>query len=248
MATATSKRSAATEAAPPEPTEAVEQTDEEREVAEREAKVREAQAEQDKALETLEPKAEPREWLIGKPPEKGGTDDEYSRYIQRPLGYMQRMRFFALVSKTVADALRAGGTGGLGDVFGGGSLRDRASQLTESDFADAGSFMALAMQLISESPDFLLDCYMIWLDVPTLERTWAKRVMEQPFDPERNKWGLTDDQGLEMVEIFIDQNYADIREFFTGKLPQLVQRVREREQESKKDSPALESESGQSKR
>jgi hypothetical protein len=211
-----------------------------------EAEAQEVVEEED-PLEILEPKAEPKVWLIGKPPEMGGTDDEWSRYIQRPLGYMARMRFFALVSKTIATAMKEGGGLALGggDVFNGDmSVRERAAQLTESDFADAGSFMALAMGLIGYVPEFLTECYAIWLDVPATERTWFRRVINQPYDPEHNRWGLTDDQGLEMIEVFIDQNYADIREFFAGKLPALVKRVQTREKES---SEARKSESVRSR-
>lgn len=207
-------------------------------------KVRQETEEQ---LEILESKIEPKRWVIGKPPEQDGTEDEYSIYTQRPLGYMARMRFFSLVSSNIADAIKSGGQISFGgsDIFGsgGGSLRTRAAQLSTEDFADAASFMALAMQLISYAPDFLLDCYVLWLDVPPAERQWAKIVMDQKWDPERNKWGLSDEVGLEMIEVFIDQNYEDIRDFFVVKLPQLAQRVREREAQRQ----ARESGSAQSK-
>jgi len=205
-----------------------------------------AREETEEALEILESKIEPRRWVIGKPPEQGGTEDEFSIYYQRPLGYMARMRFFSLVSTNIADAIKAGGSISFGgaDPFGGsGSLRQRAAQLSTEDFADAASFMALALQLVAYAPDFLADCYVLWLDVPPAERSWAKLVMEQDYAPDRNKWGITEDQGLEMIEIFIDQNYDDIRDFFGVKLPRLAQRVREREQ-ARKDR---ESESAQSK-
>jgi hypothetical protein len=198
----------------------------------------EPEEEEEDPLEILEPKAEPRMWIIGKPPEKGGEEDEWSRYIQRPLGYMSRMRFFALVSGTVAKAMKEGGGISIGgaDFLGtdAGSLRDRAESLRSEDFEDAGSFMALALQLIGTVPDFLIECYAIWLDVPMQERNWFRRVLNQSCDPEHNRWGITDDQGLEMVEIFIDQNYKDIREFFSGKLPALAKRVQAREREIQK--------------
>lgn len=213
-----------------------------------------APEEEEDPLEILEPKAEPHVWIIGKPPEKGGEPDEWSRYVQRPLGYMARMRFFALVSGTVAKAMKEGGgvsLGGADFLSTDGSLRDRAEQLTSSDFEDAGSFMALALQLIGYAPDFLIECYAIWLDVPPQERNWFRRVLNQSYDPDHNRWGITDEQGLEMVEVFIDQNYKDIREFFSGKLPALARRVQEREREIKAttstNGAALKSTSDQSR-
>lgn len=201
------------------------------------------------AFEALEPMADARTWIIGKPPKEGGKEDQYSEYIQKPLGYMPRQRFFGLVFKTVSESIKAGGVLDLGmdDVFGGGagSIRQRFQQLTAQDFTDAGSFVALAAQLAANTPDFLLDCYCIWLDVPAQERAWAKATMNQPYDPEREKWGLTEEQGFEMIEIFIDQNYEDIRAFFVERLPRLVTRIRSRERDRK--SKVRESESVPSK-
>lgn len=200
-----------------------------------------AQAEQDEALDILEPKVDPKIWVIGKPPEKGGTDEEFSVYTQKPLGYMARMRFFSLVSKTIGTAIRSGGSIDMGGDFLNtvDDIRKKGRNLDESDFADAGAFLGLAMQLISYSPDFLLECYCLWLDVPMTEKIWAKMVMEQPSDPDRNKWGLTDEMGLEMVEIFIDQNYEDIRRFFVEKLPALARRVKQLEAQHKDPESTL---------
>lgn len=182
-------------------------------------------------LNILEPKTEPRRWVIGKPPEQGGSEDEYSIYVQRELSYMARNRFFALVSKTIADSIKESGSIelGLGGMLEGeGTIRQR---LAQQDFEDAGSFMALAMTLVAHSPDFLLDCYILWLDVPTGEKRWAKQVMNQRYAPEENKWGLTDEMGDEMIETFIDQNYEEIRRFFVERLPRLAKRVMEREKD-----------------
>jgi hypothetical protein len=245
MATATSKAKTKADAVQEESQSNDPQADQTTAEAKEATRLRE---ENEDALETLElTKVEPKRWLIGKPPERGGTEDLYSVYIQHKLGYMARMRFFALVGNTIADAIKAGGSisfGGSSDIFsGGGSLRSRAAQLSTEDFADAASFMALALQLIAFAPDFLLDCYVIILDVPAAERTWAKMVFEQPYDPDNDHWGLSEDTGLEIIEVFIDQNYEDIRDFFVVKLPRLAQRVRDREAARK----ARESESAQSK-
>jgi hypothetical protein len=182
-------------------------------------------------LDLLEPSVEPKRWIIGKPPEKGGKDTEYSVYVQSPLSWMNRNRFFALVANTLAEAIKAGGSGSfdLNDLGGEGSFRERAARLTENDFSDATSFLSLALKLVAYSPDFLLECYCLWLNVPKSERMWAKAVMEQQHDPDNNKWGLSDETGMEIINVFIDQNYEDIRSFFTKTLPQIAERVRARE-------------------
>lgn len=185
------------------------------------------------ALEILEPDTEPKQWIIGKPPEHGGTDDEYSIYVQEPLPYLKRLRFGALVTKAITDSMKATG-GDIGsDLFGAGSMRERARELSDSDFSDAGSFMQLAFELSTHVPDFLLDCYVMWLNVPPVEKVWAKRVMEQNWNPDKKKWGLTDEQHEEIVLTFIEQNYDGIREFLSGNVPRLAEKVKKLEKARK---------------
>lgn len=205
-----------------------------------EADAEEAKKEITEVEEVFELNAEPKIWIIGKPPEQGGKDDDYSQYVQKPLGVMPRMQWFGILTNTISESVKAGGAVDLGmsDVFGegGGSIRERFQTLTNQDFSDAGSFIALAFKIAAYAPDFLMDSFVIWLDVPPAERTWAKRVMKQSYDPEREQWGLKEDQFLEIIEIFIDQNYADIRDFFVKKLPRVVARVQQREREKTQES------------
>ena len=194
--------------------------------------------EAEEAMEILEPKVEAKRWVIGKPPEKGGKNTEYSVYTQMPLGYMARNRMFSLIGRTMSAAIKAtgGSVGGMEDVFGagGGTLIERGRRLGARDFQDASQFFTLAMELVGYVPDFLDDFYAIALEVPIGERGWFREVIEQPHRPDDDKWGLSEDDGLEMIEIFIDQNYEDIRRFFTEKLPRIGKRASQREQEHKK--------------
>jgi hypothetical protein len=180
--------------------------------------------------EILEPLVMARRWVIGKPPEHGGKATEYEVYYQRPLGFMARNRFIALVTKTMSTAIRAtgGDIGGMNDVFGEGegSILDRGKRLREHDFKDASSFFALAMELIGYAPEFLSECYALFLDVPNnRDRGWFKEVIDRRYDPENNHWGLSEEAGIEMIELFIHQNYEDMRRFFLEKLPKVAKRI-----------------------
>src|SRR4051812_25542326 len=196
------------------------------------------------ALDDLEPGSQPswldkpvdslvevRRWVIGKPPEEGGKTTEYSVYVQQPLGWMARGRFFSIMTAALSKAIRATGgeVAGMGDIFGegGGTIRERGQKLMARDWADASQFMAMAMELSAYVPDLLLECYCVWLQVPTNtgERDWAKLVFEQPWDPEHNKWGLRDEEHRIIIGTFIDQNYEELRGFFTGDLPAIARRV-----------------------
>jgi hypothetical protein len=180
----------------------------------------------DKPVDDL---SEIKRWVIGKPPEKGGEDTEYAIYIQQPLGWMARSRFFSLMSSALSRAIRATGgeVAGMGDIFGdsGGTLRERGEKLMARDWQDASSFAAMGFELLAYVPNLLLECYCLWLAIPIRDQGWAKKVFEQPWDPERNKWGLTDAQHRELLGRFIDQNYEELRSFFTEDLPAVGRRV-----------------------
>jgi hypothetical protein len=180
----------------------------------------------DKPVDDLK---EVRRWVIGKPPQEGGKESEYSVYVQQPLGWMSRSRFFSIMSAAMSKAIRATGgeVAGMGDVFGegGGTIRERAQRLTQRDFQDASQFAAMAMELSAYVPDLLLECYCIWLQVPNGERQWAKLVFEQPWDPTNNKWGLKDEEHRVVIGTFVDQNYEELRGFFTDDLPAIARRV-----------------------
>ena len=90
-------------------------------------------SEAEEAMEILEPKVEAKRWVIGKPPEKGGKNTEFSVYTQMPLGYMARNRMFSLIGRTMSAAIKAtgGSVGGMEDIFGqgGGTLIERGRRL-----------------------------------------------------------------------------------------------------------------------
>lgn len=182
-----------------------------------------------KELDKLDPQTKPKRWMIGKAPEHGGTEKQYSIYVQDKLPWMPRQQFFSLVARTFSQAIKASGgnVAGMADVFGdeGGSLMDRGRRLTQRDLTDASQFMTLAFELIGYSADFLIDCYVILLDVPRAEREWARMRFSEPWDPDKEKYGLKDEQHEEIIQTFIDQNYEEIRRFFVVTMPTMGRRI-----------------------
>jgi hypothetical protein len=183
-----------------------------------------------KELDKLDPQTKPKRWMIGKTPEEGGNEKQYSVYVQDKLPWMPRQQFFSLVARTFSQAIKASGgnVGGMGDIFGddgGGSLMERGRRLTQRDLTDASQFMTLAFELIGYSADFLIDCYVILLDVPRTEREWARMRFSEPWDPGKEKYGLRDEQHEEIIQTFIDQNYEEIRRFFVVTMPTMGRRI-----------------------
>lgn len=196
---------------------------------EEERKREEALEKAQKELEALDPQTKAKRWMIGKPPEYGGGERDYAIYVQEKLPWMARQKFFSLVGRTMATAIKASGgdVGGMSDVFGddGGSLIERGRRLTSRDFSDASSFMALAFELVGYAPNFLSECYCIWLNVPRLDRDWARERFNEPWNPEADDWGLKDEDHEEIINTFIDQNYEEIRRFFAEVLPRMAKRI-----------------------
>lgn len=171
-------------------------------------------APEEDVIDVLRPKAKSVEWTIGK--------GEYERkYVQRPLSFIQKMQWFALVGEVLDKAMGGENALTVSNLLSGPQVR---GGLSVNDFRDADTFVHAIGKLLVYAPDFLQRSYAIWLGVPDFEQEIAAQIMALP--PEEG--GLTDEQGLEIVEVFIDQNYEALDRFFRERLGQLQKRVQAR--------------------
>lgn len=201
-------------------------------------------------IETLVPHTGSKLWMIGKPPEHGGEEGEWETYTQSKLGFIEMQMFFAICSRALLKAIKEGGEGALSELtgmMGGGDIRAMSRQLQQQDFNEAANFMSMAFSLISYVPDFLSDCYILWLRVPEHQQYWFRREIKKPYNPDSDQYGLTRTDGREMIERFLDQNYEEIRDFFVSEIPNLAKRVRKLDEETKKKEVERESGSQRSK-
>jgi len=175
--------------------------------------------EQEDVVDLLRPKAEPREWKLGK--------GEYSRaFVQRPLSFIAKMQWFSLIGEVLDKAMSGDDRLSINNLFDAPST-GRGGRLTVEDFRDADTFVQAVGKLLVHAPDFLTKSYCIWLSVPDYERDYVKQLMELP--PEEG--GLTDEQGVQIIETFIDQNYEALDSFFRDKLAGLAARITARQKE-----------------
>jgi hypothetical protein len=178
-----------------------------------------ADVKEEDILDILIPKADPKTWVIGK--------GDYERtYIQKPLSFIAKMQWFSLVGDVLDKALSGPDGMSLGNLFnapGGG-------QLGAADFREADTFVQAVGKLLAVAPDFLVNSYCIWLNVPDFERGVVAEIMMLPAD----EGGLSDEQGIEIIEVFIDQNYEALDTFFREFLGRLQKRVQQRAQEAEK--------------
>lgn len=163
-------------------------------------------------IDTLVPKAEPKTWTIS----DGKQDREY---IQRPLSFFGKMQFFSLVGEVIDKAVSGDEGLRISSLFEAPGGRD--GLLSAADFRDADTFVQGVGKLLTYAPDFLEKSYCIWLSVPDHERKWAISVMKQP----KEAGGFTDEEGIEIIEIFIDQNWESLEDFFRNKIVTLRDRV-----------------------
>lgn len=165
----------------------------------------------DDILNDIVPKAEPHTWVIGPP-------DMERTFIQKPLSFIAKMQWFSLVGNVLDKALSGPQGMSLNSLF---SAPGRPGELTARDFRDADTFVQAISKLLSAAPDFLVDSYLIWLNVPDYDRGPVRDLMKLPAD----EGGLSDDQGMEIIEIFLDQNYDALASFFGERLQALQNRV-----------------------
>jgi hypothetical protein len=157
-------------------------------------------------LEVLEPSVEPVEVTL--------VHAGHERvYIQGPLSYFRKMEFFGLVGKTIDHAMEGEDGLTVNSLFG--STPTSVGDLSMGDFADLDSFMSLVAKIAAYSEDFLKQCYLVWLNVPKTERSWAREALDS----------LSDDDGEEIIARFVDQNWEALERFFTERLPRLGKRV-----------------------
>jgi hypothetical protein len=171
-------------------------------------------------LDIIEPKKEPKTWVVGK--------SDYERtYVQRELSFIGKMQWFSLVGEVLDKAMSGEDRLSVNSLLSApGSM---GGQLSVADFRDADMFVQAIGKLLVHAPDFLQKSYCIWLGVPDYERDLVKNIMALPAD----EGGLTDEQGMEIIEIFIDQNYEALDSFFREKLGRLQRRVAARAEEAR---------------
>jgi hypothetical protein len=175
-------------------------------------------------IDILQPKSDPRAWTIG-------TGDYERTYIQRPLSFFAKMQWFSLVGEVLDKALSGENKMSMNSLL---STPGRGGALSIADFRDADTFMQAIGKLLSYAPDFMLDSYVIWLGVPGQEKESAKLIMSLPEED----GGLSDEHGIEIIEVFIDQNYDALDDFFRKRIGELRNRVEARQKTAKEKREA----------
>jgi hypothetical protein len=180
-------------------------------------------AQPDSPIETIEPSAQWRDQKIG-------VEPNVFVYTQKPLSFFQKMEVFAVLGSALDKAISGPSGLNVEDLMG---VRERGADLTERDYADAQVFLKAIARLVQYAPDLLADLYVILLSVPRQERVFVQSMMELPED----EGGLSDEDGLQILETFVDQNWDVMVDFFKERITPLFQKISQKVQGSAPSKP-----------
>lgn len=158
--------------------------------------------------------------IFGKSPENGGEEGEWLQLFQRPLSTLNSMVFFGMFADALLNAMESGASQ-LDDILGNFNIRgSKGFNLNNID--DMGEWLLVLLRLVKVAPNFVADSFVMWLEVPADKERWFRQIIFMRYDPEEEEWGPTQDKIIELFEIFLEQNYDEVRSFFTEKLPKVA--------------------------
>lgn len=149
-------------------------------------------------LEALQPKVQTVTYEVG----------EWT-FSQKPLTFFGKMELFSVLGAALEKALTDVSLTEILDV-------PLSTNTTVGDFSDTDSFLKAIATLAQYAPDFLKDVYLITLNVPRDQRLAAGEALENE---------LTDDQGFQILEVFVDQNWKVMVDFFSERISPLLQKI-----------------------
>lgn len=168
-------------------------------------------------LEELGLKEEPKERILTY---KG----EDQKYVQKPLTFLGKIQFLSYVGEVLDKAMTGDNALQLNSLFEIPGVR--TDSLSAQDFSDAQTFIQAVGKLLAYAPDFLEKSYCIWLGIPEYERPWAIAAMND---------SMSDEDGIDIIETFIDQNWSTLQSFFSERLPKLRDRLSARYQNTQSE-------------
>ncbi len=149
-------------------------------------------------VEILEPKIQDYVFVLG----EGGSDP--ITFVQKPLGFMGKIKLFSVLSKTISKVLDEGvSLDQLLDTPESGSL-----PLSGDASLDAEVFIKTITKVLKHAPEMLGDVFCVILNVPSSQQEYVTQRLNED---------LTDEQGFAILNTFVDQNWEILFDFFTGK-------------------------------
>lgn len=131
--------------------------------------------------------------------------------VQKPLTFFGKIEFFSVVGKAVQKILIDGGS--LSEILDTPDYDP--TKPIQSQVTDADVFVKALSKIIESAPELLSDLYLVILNVPKNQREYYALRLEE----------LSDDQGMQILDVFIDQNWEVMVSFFTEKMLPLFKKI-----------------------
>jgi hypothetical protein len=145
-----------------------------------------------------------------------GEGDEKIVFVQKPLTFFGKIEFFSVVGKAVQKILIDGGS--LSELLDTPEF-DPTVPLASS-VTDADVFVKALSKIVEAAPELLKDLYLVILAVPKGQRDYYALRLEE----------LTDEQGMQILDVFVDQNWEVLTSFFTEKMLPLYNKISQKVQ------------------
>ncbi len=136
--------------------------------------------------------------------------------VQKPLTFFGKIEFFSVVGKAVQEILIDGGS--LSELLETPDY-DPAVPLA-SNVTDADVFVKALSKIVANGPELLKDLYLVILHVPKGQRDYYALRLEE----------LTDEQGMQIIDTFVDQNWEVMVSFFTERMLPLFNKISQKVQ------------------
>lgn len=174
------------------------------------------------AIETLDPPA-PRVSVRVRD-DKLGFDQTYNVGV---VSYFVKLELVGMLGGIVNEALTSEGGFSVAALLSSLNPDADASEADDmqamlSQFSDPDVFIQGIVKLVSLAPDRMDDLYCVFMGIPKPERVIAKMIFTRP----ESDGGLSDDQGIAVLDAFIDLNGDVLRDFFVRKMAALFQKAR----------------------
>lgn len=146
-----------------------------------------------------------------------GEGDDKIVLVQKPLSFFGKIEFFSVVGKAVQKILIDGGS--LSELLDAPDF-DPTVPLS-SNVTDADVFVKALSRIVESAPELLKDLYLVILAVPKGQRDYYALRLEE----------LTDEQGMQILNVFVDQNWEVMTSFFTEKMLPLWNKISQKVQD-----------------
>jgi hypothetical protein len=166
--------------------------------------------------EILEPSVAERVQVIGK---NDGERDYTFTFVQRPLSFFGKLDFFSVLGKAIDTAMGGDDPLSLAELFE--ELPDDPEQFQLQNLKDQNTFVRGIAKVVAYAPEILGELYCVALAVPKGKRKVIISVMELPAE----EGGLSDEDGMAILDTFVEQNWQVLLDFFKGPAKELATKI-----------------------